>query len=253
MVSSVFFNFHQDPEEQDLLMDLVAESIHVAGQDMWYVPRTIHNRDAVFSEGEFHSYDSAYMLEFMIKSTSQMGGEGALLSKFGVEVRDEMVLTVSKRTFQEEVSTENPDVTRPREGDLIFVPMIGGLFTIKYVDKKAFFYQLGDLQAYDLTLELYENTNADFNTGVPEIDSLYGNDGNNYTSETGGFGSPDEVLQNMTLTTEDGSMILDEHNGWVITLDNFDRIDLSQNVDIEVIADALIDWTEIDPFSERYY
>lgn len=237
MATNVLVNFFNADNEQDLLQSLTQEAIRFGGHDMWYVPRTVENRDAIFTEAEFASYNSAFSFEFYIKTTSQMGGEGAMLSKFNIEIRDELVVTVSKRTFQEEVLTTSPDILRPREGDLIYIPMIGSLFTIKYVDKRAFFYQLGDLQAYDLSLELYEASSAVFDTGVPEIDDFY---------------QPitDDILQ-LALTTELGEMIVDETNSWPLVWQSIDdEIDISQNDELEDLADEIIVWTETDPFSE---
>jgi neck protein len=236
MGTSVFFDFYTDESEQNLLTDLVQESVHVMGTDMYYVPRTVVDRDALYTEAEYHTYDDAYSLEFFVKTIDQMGGEGALLSKFGVQLRDEMILTVSKRTFQEEVLDKDPSILRPREGDLVYVPFYGALFVIKFVDKKAFFYQLGDLQAYDLTIELYEGSSAEFNTGVAVIDQ-------NYVKIT-------DDLQVMEIRTEAGDALKDERDGWQIVAVRYDDpVDVSQNVAVEDEAEEVIDWSEADPFS----
>lgn len=238
MASNIFVDFYTESSEQDLLQDLVQEAVRFAGHDCWYLPRTVVNRDEIFTEPEYGTYDSAFLVDFYIKTTTQMGGEGALMSKFGFELRDELVLTISKKTFQEEILDERPDVLRPREGDLIFIPMIGSMFTIKYVDKKAFFYQLGDLQAYDLTMELYEGQSEVFNTGVPEIDAIY----QPITRDINAY----------ALTTEDGYEIHDEYSDWPIIwqADN-DQIDISQNLVFEDKANKSIDWSETEPFSEH--
>lgn len=236
MVRSVHFDWYTQQNEQDLLYDLVAEAVHVNGHDCWYVPRTVINRDEVFAEAEWHEYNDAFLLEFYVKSINQMGGEGAMLSKFGVQLKDEFVLTVAMKTFASEVLAEKPSFLRPREGDCVYVPMIGALFTIKYVDKKAFFYQLGSLQAWDLTLELYENVGSVFNTGVPEIDAVYE--------------VRNDFMDEYALTTEAGAVLLDERDGWEIqyqTSDTWD--DQSQNLDLENEAEEVIDWSETDPFS----
>ena len=103
---------------------------------------------------------------------------------------------------------------------------------------------------YDLTLELYENTGAEFNTGIPVIDGTYGNDRGAAGGETGGFGASDEVLDNQALTTEDGFTVLDERDSWFLTYDFDDRPDLSQNVVLEDEAEVILDWSETNPFSE---
>jgi hypothetical protein len=104
------------------------------------------------------------------------------------------------------------------------------------VDKKAFFYQMGDLQAYDLSLELYEGSSSVFNTGVPEIDDAYG--------------AITEDLSELALMTENGFMIADERDNWALEYQDYDAYDdNSQNVDFEDEAEALIEWDERDPFS----
>ena len=232
-------NLHVDwftrTEEQDLLYDLVAEATAFAGHDVYYCPRTVENRDSIFSEGEWHEFNDAFVIDAYFKTTSQMGGEGAMMSKFGVEIRDELVVTVSMKSFTSEVLTENPEYLRPREGDAIYVPMMGQLFTVKYVDKKAFFYQLGGLQAWDLSLELYESSSGRFNTGVPEIDDAY---------------APltDDLVVSGLHDAE--GYLLAHEDGWYIELDSFKYDeDFSQNVDLEDEADEVIDWSEENPFS----
>ncbi len=236
-MANVHFDFFEDDEEQNLLSELVAESIEVNGHTCFYIPRTVINRDSILSEPEYARFESAYPINFYIKTTSHMGGEGALLSKFGVELRDELIVTVSMLTFSEEITTQRGDLIRPREGDLIFIPMIGSAFTVKYVDKKAFFYQLGGLQAWDLSLELYEDSTAVFHTGIDEIDSVYGH----YTHD----------VFETALATENGIMLTEPGDGWILEWEDMDtnRTDLSQNVEIEEAADEVISWDETDPFS----
>lgn len=233
---NVHVDFFGEDIEQNLLSELVAESIEFNGHGCFYVPRTVVNRDSILSEPEYVKFEDAYPIDVYIKSTSQMGGEGALLSKFGVEIRDELVVTVSMLTFSEEVTSQRGDLIRPREGDLVFIPMIGAAFTIKYVDKKAFFYQLGSLQAWDLSLELYEDASAVFETGVEEIDSIY----RNYTADS----------YDAAIAAEDGVILTEPGDGWVLEWEEWDTpADLSQNVEVEEEADDLIDWEERDPFS----
>lgn len=236
-MANVHFDFFEEDIEQQLLSELVAESIEVNGHTCFYVPRTVVNRDDILSEPEFVRFESAYPINVFIKTTSHMGGEGALLSKFGVELRDELIVTVAMLTFADEITSQRGDIIRPREGDLIFIPMIGSAFTLKYVDKKAFFYQLGNLQAWDLSLELYEDANAVFRTGVAQIDSVYGK----YTHD---------ILET-ALATEDGFMLTEPGDRWVLEWENMDtpKDDLEQNVEIEAEADEVIEWNEKDPFS----
>jgi len=240
MPVSVFFDFFTEDSEQQQLQEMVQEAISTFGHDVWYVPRTVVNRDLVFTEPEYATYDSAFLIAIYFKTQLQMGGEGALMSKFGFELRDELVVTMAKLEFKEEILDRRPDILRPREGDLMYIPMIGSLFTIKYVDKKAFFYQLGDLQAYDLSLELYEAQSEVFNTGVPEIDAYYK------------AATMDELVT--SLFTEDGNELHDERTDWPFEIERFDdtpELSFDQSKIFETEADAEIDWSEADPFSEK--
>lgn len=237
---NVHFNIYEEASEQELMRDLVAESISIYGHACFYLPRTVVNRDSILNEPEYVKYEDALTVDVYIKSTSQMGGEGALLSKFGVELRDELVVTMAMQTFEDEVTSVRSDLIRPREGDVIFIPMIGSCFTIKYVDKKAFFYQLGALQAWDLSLELYEDSSAKFNTGVYEIDSMY-------EPQT-------EDIYEQALSTENGFLLREPGDEWILEWEDMDtRDDQSQNVEIEEAADDLIEWSESNPFSIGTY
>lgn len=227
-------------EEQNLLYDLVAEATAFAGHDVYYCPRTVENRDSIFSEGEWHEFNDAFIVDCYIKTTSSMGGEGAMLSKFGVEVREDLVVTLSMKSFRAEVLSEHPEYQRPREGDTIFIPMIGQLFTVKYVDKQAFFYQLGGLQAWDLSLELYEGSSAKFDTGVPEIDAIYQPITHDLI-ETGIY--------------DTAGYLLTDEDGWFLELNEVvDRESYEQNVEFENEGRDVIDWSEANPFSvgEKY-
>jgi hypothetical protein len=235
-VPSVHFNFFDERSEQDLLAEMVAESISIYGHSCFYLPRIVVNRDELLTEPEFVTFDAAYPIDVYVKTTQQMGGEGALLAKFGVELRDELVVTIAMMTFKDEITANYPELVRPREGDLLFVPMIGSLFTIKYVDKKAFFYQLGSLQAWDLSLELYEDSSARFQTGVAEVDSMY----EPFTQD----------VYEAALAAETGHLLQEPGDDWVLEWEDMDtRDDQSQNVEIEEAADELISWDDRDPFS----
>lgn len=237
---NVHVDWYTSQSEQDLLYDLVAEAAAFGGHDCYYLPRNPVDRDELLSEPEYSVFDEAYLVEFFLKTTAQMGGEGAMLSKFGVELRDELTVQVAMKTFASEVTSDRPDLVRPREGDLVYVGMIGALFTVKYVDKKSYFYQLGALQAWDLSLELYEDSSSQFRTGVPEIDDVYGR--------------MSRDVYETALRTEDGHMLVDEERSWPVEFEEERTVDDgSQNVDFEDAGDELIEWEEGDPFSSGRY
>lgn len=120
--------------EQTLVEDLIIEAIKMHGVELWYLPRNVQNRDGVFSEEEQVIYDQGYLIEGYLRNIDGFEGEGDFLSKFGLQIRDSATFTIARRTFGEEVVSQVPDVTRPREGDLVWFPMNRKLFQIKFVE-----------------------------------------------------------------------------------------------------------------------
>lgn len=171
MTTSPYFNNFNATNEQGLLEDLIIESIQIYGQDMIYLPRKNENFDALYGTSDITTFNNHYTIEMYIKSVDGFGGDGNFLSKFGLEIRDQVTFTVAKKRFESEIFTHDSNLNRPREGDLIYFPLNKRLFEIKYADNKPTFYQLGTLQVYNLTCELYEYSSERFETGIPEIDN----------------------------------------------------------------------------------
>lgn len=172
MATNPFFNQFNSSSEQSLLDDLITESIRIHGHDMYYLPRAGMNKDDTLNEWEYSEFNVAIPCEFYIKSSSSFEGQGQLLEKFGLQIKDQLTLQVSVRSFEKFIKPVTNE-KRPLEGDLIYIPMIKALYEINYLDKAVTFFQLGSLQSYDIVLELYESNNDKFNTGLPEIDSVY--------------------------------------------------------------------------------
>ena len=152
-----------------MLESLIVEAIKIYGEDMYYITRNINNLDQLYTADDQSSYTNAFLCEFYIKSVDGFGGDGNFMSKFGVEIRDQIVLSVAQKTFNQEVGiyTNQP---RPNEGDLIYFPLNRKCFQIKYVNKFEMFYQLGSLQTWEMTCELFEYSNEIINTGIADID-----------------------------------------------------------------------------------
>lgn len=172
--TNLYFNNHAFSGEQNLIEDLIIESIKIYGVDCYYIPRTVVDEDLVFGEDTLSKFDDAYLIEMYIKSVDGFEGEGDFLSKFNVEIRDEMVLTVSRRRFSEEISLADTtkDIGRPAEGDLIYFPLNNKVFEVKFVEHEAVFYQMGSLQTYDLRCELFEYSHERLDTGIAAIDTI---------------------------------------------------------------------------------
>jgi hypothetical protein len=174
MPANYYFNNFDNSSEQQTLDDIIVESINIYGHDMMYLPRKLTTHDPLFTESPITLYDKAYMIPVYIESVDGFTGEGNFLSRFGLEIRDQVVLTVAVKTFQDEVAAESDDVllTRPREGDLIYFPMHHKLFQVLFVDKFQMFYPLGSLHTWRMTCELFEYSSERIRTGIAEIDSL---------------------------------------------------------------------------------
>lgn len=237
MATNFFFNNFQSSQEQSLLENLIIESIKIYGEDMYYIPRKLNNYDDVYGADDQSSYENAYMMEMYIKSIDGFSGDGAFMSKFGLEIRDRVVFSMAQRIFNEEVGTFTTQ-TRPNEGDLIYFPLNKKCFQIKYVNKFEMFYQLGALQTWEVTCELFEYSGETMNTGIPEIDILQKKfDSNQY---------------HWAVKDETGAILLDEE-GNIIVLEGSSVDNLffaADNDEIQRESDEFVDFTSIDPFSE---
>lgn len=242
MATNFFFNNFSSSQEQQLIDNLVIESIKMHGLDVYYLPRSIQNKDEIYGEDPVSRYETSYLIEMYIKDILGFEGEGDFLSKFNLQIRDQITFTVANRPFDEEVGS-SAGITRPREGDLIYFPLNEKIFQIKFVEHEAVFYQLGSLQMYDLVCDLFEYSNEVFNTGIPQIDDL---------EATYSF-----ATSNYAINTEDNFMLLDE-DGYPLVQEEYNWQDqvgdsLEDNTEIQYEADQVLDFSETDPFSEGTY
>jgi hypothetical protein len=208
------------------------------GLDMYYIPRTKNNVSDVFNDVQYSTYNNPVFVEMYIQNVDGFQGDGEFLSKFGVEVRDQITFTISQRVFNQEVGIYTNE-TRPTEGDIIWFPLTASLYQIKYVNKKAIFYQLGALQTYDIVCELYEGNSDIFNTGIAEIDDKYN--------------ALSLVDDSYAILMEDGAVLMTEYNEKVLNENySIDTIDVQADNDVYDLTTNIdfIDFTEIDPFSE---
>lgn len=234
--------------EQQLIEDLVAESIKIFGLDVYYIPRSVVSRDDIFQEDDMSEYNSAFLIEMYVKDIDGFGGDGDFLSKFNIEIRDTITFSVARRTFYDEVSVSNPTLLeRPQEGDLIYFPLNKKAFKITFVEHESIFYQLGSLQLWDLKCELFEYSNERLNTGIEEIDRI--------EWEVSISADPLAILTNTRefLVDENGSSILQAAYTDGTTDPGTDWDPLAQNEELEAIADGIIDFSQIDPFAEGTY
>jgi hypothetical protein len=240
MATNFYFNNFAASGEQQLIESLVVESIKIYGHDSYYLPRTSVRIDDILGEDSYAQFNSFHLTDLYIKNVEGFQGQGDFLSKFNLEIRDQVTLTMARKTFGEDVGAFSGR-NRPLEGDIIFLPLNNKFFEIKFVEHEAIFYQLGSLQTYDLVCELFEFSNEQFNTGLDFIDNVYT--------------SLSTDLSDYNILFEDGTFMLTE-DGFEMILDDFylERIDpSSDNLQFQQEGDAILDFTEIDPFSEGVY
>lgn len=158
--------------EQDVTEDLTIEIIKTMGREMYYIPRNMVVFDKIFGEGNQVSYKDSVPLEMYIDSVTGFRGQGDIASKFGIEIKDNIFLTLSKKRFMQEVQTRFSEITRPREGDLIYFPLSKSMFEINFVEHENPFYQQGKLYSYRLTCELFTYDQENVTTGTTDIDAL---------------------------------------------------------------------------------
>jgi len=238
MATNYFFRNFSSPGEQGLIEDLIIESIRMYGVDTYYLPRTVINLSDTFREQETASFNQALSIEAYVKNINGFDGDGEFLSSFGVEVRQQITFSIARRSFDQEVGQPSRR-DRPYEGDIIWFPFDAALYQIKYVDIRPIFYQMGSLQMYDVTCELFEYSNETFNTGVPVIDNTY-----NHLQTS---------IQSYDILTESDGLQLLTENGVELFKEEYDIQLIStdaQNVSFNASVVGIVDFTEIDPFSE---
>ena len=159
--------------EQNLYEDLVIESLKIFGQDVYYIPRTLVNRDSILNEDPASNFDDAYLMEAYIENVDGFEGAGDLYQKFGLEIRDEASFVISRKAWNNMIGGYESQI-RPQEGDLLFLPMTNSFFEITFVEHDKPFYQLSNLPVYKLTCSLFEYNDEKFDTGLDVIDDTMG-------------------------------------------------------------------------------
>ena len=286
MATNQYFNHHgTNTPEQRLIESLTIESIKTYGIDVYYLPRTLNDEDTLMGEDNTASYNSAHTIEMYIKTVDGFEGQGDFISKFGLQINDQITFTVARRRFRELGMTSDGRANIPHEGDLIYFPTTSALFQILFVEDEAVFYQTGALQTYDMLCEMFTYSDQSLNTGIEVIDAIershsYSIDftmntgSGNYTvgeqvyqgaslaaatvkGEVASWNATDKLLNliNMTGNFSGTSNIIGDSSSASYSITSFDAQSSAQstaasatNKEIEEAADAIIDFTEGNPF-----
>jgi hypothetical protein len=232
-----YFDNYNNTDEQNLHDGLIQESTEIYGEAMYYLPRRPANFDPMYSEDDQDYFDKTYLSTFYIKNVDGFEGGGNFMSKFGLEIRDQITLAVSNTLFMEDVGIAE-GLTRPREGDCIYFPLADRIFEVVFVNRFTMFYPFGASPSYTITCQLFEYNGEGFRTGIPAVDKVQ-------TRLT-------ENIFDYSLLMEDGAAIQME-NGDYMVVENYDEDNsdpFDQSSEIQSIADGILDFTETDPFSE---
>ena len=281
-------HFKRESVDQNLIENLVVETIKMHGHDFLYIPRTLVNEDTLFGEDTISKFENAVEIEMYVSTVDGFEGEGDLVSKFGLEVRDQIIFSMARRAW------EGLDIgTRPKEGDLIYFGLTNKLFQIMFVDHETPFYQTGALPTFDLTCELFTYSDEALDTGVDEIDvieqkqsfvrtfelsSVSGTftEGETVTggtsavtgevarwdsttsylyliNMTGNF-TLNEILTGATSTatgTYSTKQTTDETSETLQTIDDSTSDKVAGNKQFEIDADSVFDFSESNPFGDN--
>lgn len=160
-------------QEQNLYEDILIEAIQFYGQDVYYLPREIVEREEIFLDSIQSQFSDAYKVEVYIENTDGFEGEGDLFTKFGIELRDQATFVIARRRWRQLVGDRLADHQfRPREGDVIYLPLSESLFEVRKVETESPFYQLSQLPLFRMQCELFEFSDEDFDTGIVLIDQV---------------------------------------------------------------------------------
>ena len=86
--------------EQNLVQSLINEQLKMYGVDVYYIPRRYIKKNTVIKEVVESEFDNAYPIEAYVDNYEGYGGQGTILSKFGIEERDDLTLVISRERYE---------------------------------------------------------------------------------------------------------------------------------------------------------
>lgn len=245
--------------------NLIIEAIKIYGVDVYYLPRTHVNLDRLYAEDASAKFKDALEIEMYVKSVDGFQGQEDFLSKFGLQIDETITFVVAQKRFTQALKTcltteysynliseegdellqENSydyeNILRPREGDLLWFPMAGYLYEIKFTENIENFFQLGGLYTYELRCERYEYSSENLDTGIAGIDSI-----EETFSQSSEFTPKILAEDDIFIVNEDGSyLVWDE-----INIERQDVTAENEYIQSKINEDDILDFSERNPFSE---
>jgi len=233
MATNPYFKHQGYKPTQNLIEDLAEESIKINAIDTVYIVKTTDKVDQLFGDNQHGKLKNSFSIEMYLRNAKGFEGERDIVNKFGMEVKDNVTLVVSKKRFREEafklpqLGGRLYPMNRPIEGDLIYLPLAptsDNLYEIKFVENEDVLYQQGDYYTFRLDCELYKYSMEDIETGFSKIDDI-----------------KTELVKEVDV---DGDGITD-----YITDDK----KINDNTQLQNEGNDIIDFSDIDPFSEGNY
>jgi hypothetical protein len=265
MARNRYFNQYTPvKQEQNLVEDLVIESIKIYGVDGYYLPRTDVNLDKIYGEDASMIFDDALELELYIKSFEGFQGQEDFLSKFGLQIDESITFVVAQKRFTQslkpsfiteygynfknedgdylldEQSYDYANILRPREGDLIWIPMLNYMYEIKFTENIENFFQLGKLYTYEMRCDRYEYSSERINTGVADIDGIE----DQYSLSTDNIQKILDEESNI-FALEDGTRLVAEGD----TVIPFEVSADNESIGQKIIDEDVLDFSEKNPFA----
>jgi len=252
MPTNVYFDTGTT-SEQRLYEDLIIEQLKIYGQDVYYLPRKLANKDTIFGEDPASSFDDSYIIEMYVDNTDGYMGEQEIIKKFGLELRDDIKFTVSKLRWETLISNNSDLQTtlRPNEGDLVYFPTTKAFFEIQFVEHEQPFCQQSALPVYKLSCTKFEYSSERIDTGITSIDSVE----DSLSTDTMNF--------QFSLENETGSFVLESSIGAVDYLinesftmatqqpvDQGKAFETAAGTNTSSTADDILDFSERNPFGE---
>ena len=279
MATSKFFShsLKTNTNEQYLVQSMVNESMKNFGMDIQYLPRTQTNMDTILNDAERSSFTNAYTIEATLTSVEGFGGTGDQIGQFGFEVRDTADFTLSQSRFESVITAAQSAITRPREGDIIYLPLTKQLFEITFVEDEEPFFQLSKTYVYQISTALFRYGQQELDTGVADIDAIE----TAYAQQTiltltaggtGTFNAGDTVTQGsivaevvsfsgvtLTVINRSGDFVVSNATpittsggaSWYISIVDTNTMTndkFSENLEFESQGTSIIDFTETSPF-----
>ena len=252
MPTNVYFDTGTT-SEQRLYEDIIIEQLKIYGQDVYYLPRKLANKDSIFGEDPASSFDDSYIIEMYVDNSDGYMGEQEIIKKFGLELRDDITFIVSKLRWETLISnnTDLQTSERPNEGDLVYFPTTNAFFEIQFVEHEAPFYQQSALPIYKLSCTKWEYASERLDTGITKIDA------------TEDDLSTDTMQFQFALENETGSFVLESSIGAIDYLinesftmatqqpaDDGQAFETAAGTTTSSTGDDILDFSERNPFGE---